>query len=72
MRSDPKHVGHAKEKEKKEAKVHLALSEELKQRAERESHIRPYVFRREQKHRDIQPLERCSLCEEIERSTVRV
>ena len=43
MRSDPKRVGHAKEKENKEAKGHLALSEELKQRAERESHIRPYV-----------------------------
>ena len=30
MRSDPKCVRHAKEKEKKEAKGHLALSEELK------------------------------------------
>ena len=48
MRSDPKRVGHTKEKEKKEAKGHLALSEELKQRVERE----PYSaicgeFRRE-------------------------
>ena len=32
-----------KEKKKDEAKGHSALSEELKQRAERESHIRPFV-----------------------------
>ena len=31
MRSDPKRVGHAEEKEKKEAKGHSAWSEELKQ-----------------------------------------
>ena len=43
MRSDPKRVGHAEEKEKKEAKGHSALSEELKQSAERESHILPFV-----------------------------
>ena len=35
MRSDPKRVGHAKEKRKKEAKGHSVLSEELKQ----ESHL---------------------------------
>ena len=31
MRSDPKRVGHVEEREKKEAKGHSALSEELKQ-----------------------------------------
>ena len=71
MRSDARHVGHAKGKEKKKKKAKAIWPcGELKQRAIFGHFV--WVLEWAKTQRDIQPLERCGLCEEIERNTVRV
>ena len=70
MRNDPKRVGHAEEKEKKEAKaIWPCVGAKAKQRA-----IRPFwcEFHREQNTTESFSLRRCSPCEEIDRNTVTV
>ena len=66
-------MGHAEEKEKKEAKA-IRPCGVLKQKKNREPYsARVCEFQREQKHKEIfSHFERCSPCEEIERNTVRV
>ena len=71
MRSDARCVGHVEGKEKKKKKAKAIHSfGELKQRAIFGHFV--WVLEWAKTQRDIQPLERCSPCEEIERNTMRV